>query len=88
MFAYNAMPYSITYHHPYKLMFGCKAPIVCDAWLGLASYNDKASNNKCPLINEQHELLMSANKWALKHIKQSAKKSQARTSGKPLYFSM
>ena len=32
VFAYNAMPHSITGYHPCELMFGCKAPT--DAWLG------------------------------------------------------
>ena len=61
VFAYNAMPHSITGYQLYELMLGHKAPAICDAWLGLACYNDKASNNKCALLNEQHELLMSAN---------------------------
>ena len=63
---------------------GKKAPTVCDAWLGLTQYNDQVSANKCAWLNEQHELLMSANRRALKHIKQSAKKSQIRTGGKSL----
>ena len=65
-------------------MFGLKAPAVCNAWLGLAQYNDQASANKCAWLNERHELLMSVNRQALKHIKQSAKKSQIRTGGKSL----
>ena len=84
VFAYNAMPHSVTDYQPYELMFGQKAPAVCDAWLGLAHYNDQVSANKCAWLIEQHELLMSANRWALKHIKQSAKKSQIRTGGKSL----
>ena len=84
VFAYNATPHSVTGYQPYELMFGQKAPTVCDAWLGLAQYNDQASANKCAWLNEQHELLMSANRQALKHIKQSAKKSQTRTGGKSL----
>ena len=71
-------------YEPYELMFGLKAPTICDSWLGLAQYNDQASTNKCTWLNEQHELLMSANGQALKHIKQSAKKSQIRTGGKTL----
>ena len=63
---------------------GEKHPLFCDAWLGLAQYNDQASSNKCAWLHEQHELLMSANRWALKHIKQSAKESQIRTGGKSL----
>ena len=86
MFAYNAIPHSVTGYQPYELMFGQKAPAVCYAWLGLARYNDQASANKCAWLNEQHELLMSANRWALKHIKQSAKKSQTRTGGKTLHI--
>ena len=31
---YNPMPHSITGYQPYELMFGCKAPTVCDTWLG------------------------------------------------------
>ena len=60
VFAYNVMPHSITGYQPYELMFGCKAPTVCDAWLGLANYNDKTSTSKCAWLNEQHELLKSA----------------------------
>ena len=61
VFAYNATPHSVTGYQPYELMFGQKAPVVCDAWLGLAQYNDQASSNKCAWLDEQHELLMSAN---------------------------
>ena len=83
---YIAMPHSITGYQPYGLIFGCKAPAICDAWLVLAHYNDQASTNKCALLNEQHELLMSANRHALKHIRQSAKRNQARASGKTLHI--
>ena len=58
VFTYNA----ITGYQPYELMIGCKAPTICDAWFGLAHYNDQASTNKCVWLNEQHELLMSANR--------------------------
>ena len=68
------MPYSVTDFQPYELMYGCKAPTVYDAWLGLTSYNDKTSISKCAWLNEQHELLDSANQCALKHIEQSDKK--------------
>ena len=36
VFAYSAMPHSVTGYQPYELMFGHKAPAVCNAWLGLA----------------------------------------------------
>ena len=62
VFTYNATLHSITGCQPYKLMFGHKAPIICDAWLRLPHYNDKASTNKYAWFNEQHKLLMSANR--------------------------
>ena len=36
VFAYNATPHSTTGYQAYELMFGCKAPTICDAWLRLA----------------------------------------------------
>ena len=86
MFTNNAIPHSITGYQPYELMFEHKAPTICDAWLGLAHYSDQASTNKHAWLNEQHELLMSANRQALKHIRQSAKKSRARAGDKTLYI--
>ena len=80
------MPHSITGYQPYELMFGSKAPAICDAWLGLYHYNDQASANRCAWLNEQHELLMCVNRQALKHIRQIAKKSQVRTGGKTLHI--
>ena len=41
--AYNATPHSITGYQPYELMFGHKAPTICDAWLGVAKYDDRHS---------------------------------------------
>ena len=86
VFTYNATSHSITGYQPYELLFGCKAPTFCDACLKLAHYNDQDSTNKCAWLNEQHELLMGANRWALKHIRQNAKKSQVRTCGKTLHI--
>ena len=62
VFTYNVMPHSITGFQPYELMFGCKAATVCNTWVWLASYNNKASTSKCAWLNDQHELLMSANR--------------------------
>ena len=67
-------------------MFGHKAPAICDAWLELAHYNDQASTNQWVWLNEHHELLMSVNKQALKHIRQSDKKSQTRAGDKNLHI--
>ena len=82
--AYNATPHSITGYQPYELTFGHKAPTICDAWLGLANYDDVHLRSKCSYIHEQYELITSANQCALKHIKVMAKQSVARAGGKPL----
>ena len=34
VFAYNATPHSVTGYQPYELMFGQKAPTICDAGFG------------------------------------------------------
>ena len=84
VFVYKVMPQSITGFHPYKPMFWCKAPTVFDAWLGLT----KALTSKCAWLHEQHQLLMSANRQALKNIRQSIKKSQTRAGGKTLHIAI
>ena len=75
VFAYNAMPHSITGYQPYELMFTCKAPTVCNAWLGLVRYNDQYLQSKSAWVHKQHELILAANRWALKNIRQTAKKT-------------
>ena len=84
VFAYNATPHSVTGYQPYELMFGCKAPTICDAWLGLAQYNDHYLQRKSAWVNKQHELILAANRWALKNIKQTANKTVLCTGGIPL----
>ena len=84
VFAYNAMPHDTTGYQPYELMFGRKAPIMCNSWLGLANYNDNFLQSKCTWVNQQHELILAANRWALKRMKKSAKKSVTQAGGKAL----
>ena len=69
------MPHDTTGYQPYELMFGHKAPTICDAWLGLGNYNDNFLQSKCAWVNQQHELILAANRLALKRIKTSAEKS-------------
>ena len=84
VFAYNAMPHSTTGYLPYELMFGCKAPTICEAWLRLVDYDDNYSQSKCEWVNHQHELILAANRHALKRIKESAEKSVFWAGGKDL----
>ena len=64
VFAYNATPHDTTGYQPYELMFGCKAPTMCDSWLWLANYNDNLSQGKCTWVNQQHKLILAGNRWA------------------------
>ena len=84
VFAYNAMPHSTTGYQPYELMFGCKAPSICNAWLRLADYNDNYLQSKCEWVNQHLELILATNRHALKRIKQSVEKSVYQTGGKAL----
>ena len=82
VFAYNAMLHSTTGYQPYELMFGHKAPTICDMWLRLAEYDDKFLQSKCEWVNQQHELILAVNQCALKRIKQSTEKSVSQARGK------
>ena len=84
VFAYNAMPYDTTGYQPYELMFGHKALTICNAWLGLGNYNDNFLQSKCAWLNQQHELILTVNRWVLKRIKLSAEKSVSWAGGKAL----
>ena len=84
VFAYNIMPHSTTGYQPFELMFGCKAPTICDAWLRLTDYNDNYSWSKCEWVNQHHEFILAVNRHALKRMKQSAEKSVSQAGGKAL----
>ena len=62
VFAYNAMLHDTTGYQPYELMFGRKAPTMCNAWLGLGNYNDNFLQSKCAWVNQQHELILAVNR--------------------------
>ena len=84
VFAYNAMPHSVTGYQPYKLIFSHKAPTVCNAWLGLAKYNDQYLQSNSAWVDEQHKLILAANRQALKKIKQTANKTVLHARGSTL----
>ena len=84
VFAYNATPHSTTGFQPYQLLFGCKAPAPCDAWLGLGVYNDEKSTNKIQWIDQHAEQLLAANKRALKNIKAAEVKNKRAAGGKEI----
>ena len=48
------------------------------------NYNDNFSQSKCAWVNQQHELILAVNRWALKRIKTSAEKSVSQAGGKAL----
>ena len=84
VFVYNAMPHDTTGYQPYELMFGCKAPTMCNSWLRLANYNDKFLQSKCTWVNQHHELILAMNRQALKRMKMSGGKSVPWAGGKAL----
>ena len=57
------------------------AQVSIKAWLRLANYNDNYLQNKCELVNQQHELILAVNRHALKKIKQSVEKSVSQVGG-------
>ena len=69
---------------PYELMFGHKAPTICNAWHELANCDDGHWRSKNTYKNKQYKLIKSANQYALKNIKQRSKQSVARAGAKPL----
>ena len=84
VFTYNATPHSITGYQPYELMFGRKAPMPCDNWLGLGNYKPASFKSKTAWLNEQLNAMLYANKQALKGIHKSTKHNRDRTSGKDI----
>ena len=85
----HTMPcHSTTGYQPYELMFGCKVPTICDAWLRLADYDDNYLQSKREWVNQQHELILAVNRHALKRIKQSAEKSVSWAGGKDFEIPM
>ena len=62
VFAYNATPHVSTGFQPYELMFGCKAPMPCNNWLGLNNYKPDSFKSKTIWLNQQLNAMLHANK--------------------------
>ena len=84
VFAYNATPHSTTGLQQYELMFGHRAPMPCDNWLGLEHYEPGGFKFKTAWLGQQLDTLVNANKHALKLIDKTTKHSKACVSGKEL----
>ena len=54
-------------------LFGCKAPMPCDNWLGLGNYKLESFKSKTVWLNQQLNSMLHANKQALKLIEKSTK---------------
>ena len=67
VYTYNSIPHSTTGFQPYEFMFSHKAPIVCNAWLWFAEYKDQYSQSTCAWVDQQCDLILSVNSWALKY---------------------
>ena len=77
VYAYNTTPHSTTGLQPYELMFGCKAPMLCDNWLGLGHYELGGFKFKTAWLGQQLDALVTANKHVLKLINKTTKCSKA-----------
>ena len=84
--SYNAMPNQSTGFQPYQLMFGRKAQMPCDTWLGLHQYDDEVSKSKCTWVKDHEELVKAANKRALKLIVKHAGDRVEQAGGKDLHI--
>ena len=67
-----------------SLCLVAKHQLCAHSWLRLGNYNDNFSRSKCTWVNQQHELILAANRWALKRMKMSAEKSVSQAGGKAL----
>ena len=84
VYVYNATPHSTTGFQPYELMFGHKAPMPCDNWLGLGQYETGGLKSKSAWLSQQLDALVATNKQALKSIHKTMQHSKAHAGRKSL----
>ena len=73
----------MTGYQPYQLMFGHKARIPCDNWLGLSQYDINQTASKNSWIQEYYDMTQY-NDRKLKHIKQRTSNSAKSLEGQSL----
>ena len=73
VFTYNTTPHSTTGYQPYELMSRHKAPMPCENWLGLRNYKLASFKSKTAWLNEQLNVMLYANRQALKGIHKTMK---------------
>ena len=78
------MPHASTGFQPYELMFGCKAPMPCEDWLGLNNYKSESFKSKTVWQNQKLDAMLHANTQALKLIKKSTQYNKDCTGNKEL----
>ena len=54
----------------------------CDAWLGLANYNEQFSQSRCAWINEQQDVILSTIRYVQRQIKKTVEKSTSHAGEK------
>ena len=86
VFAYNVTPHSTTGFQPYELMFGHKAPMPCDAWLGLDQYQEGQPVGKAAWLGQQLDTLVSVNKRAIKSIQKTTLRNKLHAGGDELHI--
>ena len=84
--SYNATPNQSTSFQPYQLMFGRKARIPCDSWLGFQQYDDEVSKSRCAWVRDHEELIKAANRRALRSIMKHAGNRVEKAGRKDLYI--
>ena len=81
---YNCTPHKTTRIPPYELFFGREASTPCDNWLGLHQYAEEFEACPTTWLNRQKELLIAANRRALKNIEKMIVETKFRKNAKDL----
>ena len=86
VYTYNSTPHASTGFQPYELMFGHKAPMPCDNWLGLGHYQTDSFKSKIVWLQHQLNAMMHASKHAFKLINKSTQCNKSKSSNKDYHI--